>query len=58
MVGHQLGVLPDTDDVGEEEECGIFVNCFAFGLRDVGFDAAGDFGLGARWFTTVAINCQ
>lgn len=50
LVGHQLGVLPDPNHVGEVDDCGIFVNGLACRLGDVGFDIV-DFDAFAGWLT-------
>lgn len=52
LVGHELGVLPDANHIGQVEDRGVFVDCL-FGRRGyVGFDAA-DFNEFAGGFTTV-----
>lgn len=40
LVGEQLAVFPNTDDIGEEEDGTVFVHCFALGLGYVGVVAA------------------
>ena len=40
MISHQLAILPDANDVGEEEDGGVFVDRLPLGLGDVGFNAA------------------
>ena len=54
LVGHQLGVLPDPNNVGEVDDCGVFVDGLAFRFGDVGFDNA-DFDALARWLAAVTI---
>lgn len=46
LVGHELGVLPDADDVGEEKE-GLSGLLGASRLGDVGIPLVGDLGHGA-----------
>lgn len=36
LIGHELGVLPDTEDVGDVEECYAIVLVGALGFGDVG----------------------
>lgn len=55
LISHQLAVLPDANDVGEEEDRGIFVHFLALGLRDISFDAA-DFDGGSCGLASV--ECQ
>ena len=40
LIGEQLAVFPDADDIGEEENGAVFVHCFALGLSYVGVVAA------------------
>lgn len=43
LIGHQLAVLPDTDDIWEEENGCVLVNCLAFRFSNVGFDTSSNF---------------
>jgi hypothetical protein len=44
-----LAVLPDSDYVGEEEDCGFGVGVVGFWGGGVGFDVGGDFYGLAGW---------
>jgi hypothetical protein len=39
LISHQLAVLPDTDDIWEKNDRGIFMNSLSLGFSGVGFDA-------------------
>lgn len=52
LVGHQLGILPDADDVWEVENGSLLVDILASGLSLVGIKRA-DFEAVARCLTTV-----
>lgn len=48
LVGHQLAVLPDTDNIWQVEDCGVLVDGLASRNGFVGLDAANLDGL-ASW---------
>lgn len=52
LIGHQLRVLPDPDNVGEEEDSSVLVDGLAGGFGYVGFDAANFDGF-AGWLAPV-----
>lgn len=53
MVGNQLGVLPDGDDIGEVEDGSVLLDIVALGLGDVDLEAI-DGGSGASGLALVA----
>ena len=55
LISHQSAVLPDSDDIGEEENRSVFVHCLAFGFGDVGFDAT-DFNGGSCGLTAACVS--
>lgn len=44
-----MAVLPNSDYVWEEEDCGLWVDGGAGGGGDVGFDSVGEFDRFAGW---------
>jgi hypothetical protein len=52
LVGHELGVLPDANHIGQVEDRGVFVDCFPGGRGYVGFDGANFDGF-TGWFAAV-----
>jgi hypothetical protein len=40
LISHQLAVLPDADNIGKKEDCGVFVDVVSCGFGDVGFDVS------------------
>ena len=51
--GDKLAVLPNANDVWQVQESRLFMDSFALGFRDIGFDSIGDFGEGACCFASV-----
>jgi hypothetical protein len=54
LVGHELGVLPDANHIGQVEDRSVFVDCLSGRRGYVGFDAA-DFDEFAGGFTAVFV---